>query len=149
MRKSAVIPLALASALFIGCTVRTTSQPDSLPAQPQKVGDAAKSVPLDSGNIHLAEVKVPLERLGSALRVIAKYDAHMTWDETFVRETVTEAKWLANGERLEGEMVASSGEGSYQLKIVIIRVSEKEYALRGMTSDAEFSKKLDQDLKKI
>lgn len=138
-----------------GCSVRPAESPAAKPAAPpadskgavktESTGSGIEEI--DKSKVALAEVRTPINQLGSKLRILAKYDPHMDWNDAFIKETVTEASWLKEGEKLEGEMVAKHKNKTLQVQVVMIRVSEKEIVLRVMSSESAFADELSSKFK--
>lgn len=137
-----VLLLAVVAVLTLpACSVRVN---DPAPSPPP--GAAAQATPttntLDRTSSFLAEREAPIERLGQSLRTVAEYDPHMKWDDAFIKQTVTEASLLKEGDKLEGPMIAKFGPNSFEVKLVIVRTSENKAALRVVTSNKAFADNL-------
>ncbi|MCA0362103.1 MAG: hypothetical protein LCH41_13750 [Armatimonadetes bacterium] len=140
---------------LVGCSVRPAETPAGKTATPpagsketvkaESTGTGIEEI--DKSKVALAEVRTPITQLGAKLRILAQYDPHMDWNDAFIKETVTEASWLKEGEKLEGEMVAKHKDKTLQVQVVMIRVSEKEIVLRVLSSDSAFADELSKKFK--
>lgn len=103
---------------------------------------------LDKSDARLAEVTVPMAKLGATLRKIGQFDAHLEWNDEFIKQTITEASLLKENDRLEGQMMAEVMGNSAEIQVVIIRVAEDQYAVRAITSKQLIAEAINDAIKK-
>lgn len=137
--KFLALPLLLIS--LAGCSVRAA---ENTPPAPDQA--APESTDLDKANTFLAETSVPMAKLGATLRKVGKFDAHLEWNDAFIKQTLTEASLLKENERIEGPMFAKANDTSAEVQVAIIRVKEDQYAVRVITSNKMIADAIDKEL---
>jgi hypothetical protein len=148
--KANPLALLLLSLLLTGCQIRT-AEPNAPQAKTNPAPDQADltepASKLDKSNAFITEVKVPMAELGPNLRKLGKFDAHLTWTDAFIKETLTAASLLKKNDRLEGPMLAKVGKHVAEVNIIIIRVDEDSFALRVIGSHKPITDELEKALK--
>lgn len=140
-----ILALSLLVFVLVGCSVRQATPEETVkPTLDQSAGSPGTD--LDKSNTFLAERTVPMSKLGATLRKIGKFDAHLTWNDEFIKQTLTEASLLKQNERIEGPMFAKANEISAEVQVVIMRVEEDKYAVRAITSNKMVADAIEQSL---
>ncbi len=127
-----------------GCSIAPRNQVVSNPPAAN-----APMQPLDRENVHLAECTVPMDRLGAALRQIARFDTHNEWTDGYIKETLTAASLLKQHDRLEGQMLATLNNESAIIEVAIIRVDADQYGVRVKCSQKKMTDAIQAELSKV
>ncbi|MFM9872452.1 MAG: hypothetical protein ACKVQS_03180, partial [Fimbriimonadaceae bacterium] len=142
--KAALLALFPLTLILTGCQFRPAEPADTAPKT--KTKEPEQAAELDKTNAYISEIKVPMAKLGPSLRKLGKYDAHLTWTDAFIKETLTAASLLKKNDRLEGPMLAKVGEHTAQVNVIIIRLDEDIYALRIIGSHKPITDELEKVL---